>query len=748
MRHHDARRSGRPYGHGRYNSTTDNRSRWQSGYGGAASTSRWGNSSGGYGSHNSSHSHFSEPSRKDRLSNAGQSLKAPIWDLKSLPPIMKNLYNEHPNTKSKSEETAKAERDKLEITLRAPIYLNLITKFEEIGVKEAIVSHLKSHFTTPTEIQSQAWPYALSGYDLVGIARTGSGKTLAYLIPGFTHIKAQNSHKVRSHPQLLVITPTRELALQVKSVADTITGVYGIRSACVYGGSSKGDQIRDLEAGAEVCFATPGRMLDLLESSKIFLDKVTYCVVDEADRMLDMGFEPQLRKIMDQLRPDRQTLMLSATWPKDVRTLAEDFLVDYAQINIGSVELTANPNITQIIDVCQEHEKSDKLSKLIGHLRRQRDHKTLIFADTKRKVRSISEWLQQMGYPVDCIHGDKEQAAREYVLSAFRRGHTEFLVATDVASRGLDIEGIQFVINLDYPNSAEDYVHRIGRTARASNMGTAYTFITPQNARHARDLIKVLEDAKQEVPPKLLEMASSTSFGGQYGKKRARDKYEIPDSAKVSRFSSSFSNKDSFRKGYMNDTSTYGNKNKDQSSTTKMKSQISSVKSFSKPHSSNSQMYAQSTSRFSSAPTSTQQPYSSTLPQPPPLPQTDLSTPSQLPQQVYAPTNYAYSYHQAPVSNYSYSHQPQYQNTYQTTPLNQQTGTWMQNNGPGYYQSPSTTYAAPSMATSSHIQPISHSQYSMISAPNAAPGYMQQYQDYSTLQQHTQVPPSATKSYI
>jgi len=249
---------------------------------------------------------------------------------------------------------------------------------------------------------------------------------------------------------------------------------------------------------------------------KISLKRTTYLVMDEADRMLDMGFEPQIRKIMQQIRPDRQVLMWSATWPREVRQLAEDFLVNYTHINIGSTELAANHNILQIVDICEEYQKEQKLAKLLEEIGGEENTKIIIFTETKRKCDELTRLMRKDGWPAMCIHGDKEQKERDWVLNEFKNGSTSILLATDVAARGLDVDDIKFVVNYDYPNNSEGYVHRIGRTGRKGRSGTSYTLFTKKNAPKAKDLVKVLVEAKQEVSPKLQELADR-GFGGGFG---------------------------------------------------------------------------------------------------------------------------------------------------------------------------------------------------------------------------------------
>nr|CAI5840697.1 unnamed protein product [Callosobruchus analis] len=396
--------------------------------------------------------------------------------------------------------------------------------FEEAGFPEYVLNEVKKMgFKHPTPIQAQGWPIALSGRDMVGIASTGSGKTLSYILPAIVHINNQPRLCRGDGPIALVLAPTRELAQQIQQVAQDFGHSSRIKNTCVFGGAPKGPQANDLVDGVEIVIATPGRLIDFLESNRTNLKRCTYLVLDEADRMLDMGFEPQIRKIIEQIRPDRQTLMWSATWPKEVQQLAQEFLKDYIQINVGSLQLSANHNILQIIDVCHEYEKETKLSTLLKEIMSEKENKTIIFIETKKKVDEITRKMKRDGWPAVCIHGDKSQQERDWVLQDFRTGKAPILVATDVAARGLDVEDVKFVINFDYPSNSEDYVHRIGRTGRSQRTGTAYTFFTPSNAPKANDLIAVLKEAKQVINPKLIDMVENSRG---YGSGSSRGQYK------------------------------------------------------------------------------------------------------------------------------------------------------------------------------------------------------------------------------
>lgn len=367
-------------------------------------------------------------------------LVRPNWEqeLPNLPTFEKNFYIEHDSVKNRDESEVAQFRKENEMTISGHDIPKPITTFDEAGFPDYVLSEVKAEgFDKPTAIQCQGWPMALSGRDMVGIAATGSGKTLSYCLPGIVHINAQPLLQPGDGPIVLVLAPTRELAVQIQKECSKFGHSSRIRNTCVYGGVPRGQQIRDLHRGSEIVIATPGRLIDMLELGKTNLKRVTYLVLDEADRMLDMGFEPQIRKIVDQIRPDRQTLMWSATWPKEVKQLAADYLTDPIQVQIGSLELSASHNITQLVEVISDFEKRDRLAKHVVEASKDQDGKVLIFASTKRTCDNITQYLREDGWPALAIHGDKDQRERDWVLDEFRNGRSPIMVATDVAARGI-----------------------------------------------------------------------------------------------------------------------------------------------------------------------------------------------------------------------------------------------------------------------------------------------------------------------
>mmetsp|Transcript_33556 Transcript_33556/g.72659 ORF Transcript_33556/g.72659 Transcript_33556/m.72659 type:complete len:747 (+) Transcript_33556:653-2893(+) len=395
--------------------------------------------------------------------------------------------------------------------------------FEEAGWAPPLLKAIQeAGFATPSQVQQYTWPIAIAGHNLVGIASTGSGKTVAFLFPTFQHI-ITNKVK-RGDPTTLVLAPTRELACQIEKEANKFGQAANINVVCAYGGAPKYHQIEALKEGCHITIGTPGRLNDLLENKDLCLSYTHKLVIDEADRMLDMGFEPQIRKLLKELPEDRQTLFFTATWPSSVEKLALDFLKSPYKVEIGNPDvLKASANVTQMVRVVDPDRKVRELTKLFLQYdiseRGRGENRAMIFCSTKRMCEQLEDGLNRAKVNCDSIHGDKDQQQREKALMDLRDGKTKIIVATDVAARGLDVQGVTLVVNYDPPNNAEDYVHRIGRTGRAGAKGFSVTFIARQDAGKARDLVQVMERTGQQVPKELRDLSAR---GGGYNDRRDR----------------------------------------------------------------------------------------------------------------------------------------------------------------------------------------------------------------------------------
>ncbi|KAG6477801.1 hypothetical protein ZIOFF_061233 [Zingiber officinale] len=427
-----------------------------------------------------------------------------------------SIVKHHKQSSAKSgpaSSTAEAYRRQHEITVTGDVAPDPYMTFQSTGFPPDILKEVHhAGFSAPTPIQAQSWPIVLRGRDIVAIAKTGSGKTLGFLMPGFVVLK-RNHNNSKMGPTVLILSPTRELATQIQDEAVKFGKSSRISCVCLYGGAQKGPQLRELDRGADIIVATPGRLNDILNMKRLNLHQVSYLVLDEADRMLDMGFEPQLRKIVDQIPSKRQTLMFTATWPKEVRRIAADFLTNPVQVNIGNTDtLVANKAITQYVEVITPMEKHRRLERILCE--QEPGSRIIIFCSTKRMCDQLARNLSRR-FEAAVIHGDKSQSERDCVLSQFRSGKSPILVATDVAARGLDVKDIRVVINYDFPTGVEDYVHRIGRTGRAGAKGVAYTFFCDQDSKFAAELVKVLKGADQHVPSELLDMTSRGGYGGR-----------------------------------------------------------------------------------------------------------------------------------------------------------------------------------------------------------------------------------------
>jgi len=405
-----------------------------------------------------------------------------------------------------------------------PIRAEKFTAFDQAGFAPQVLSELQRAFPAPSQIQAYAWPLALAGKDVIGVAATGSGKTLAFLMPAFSTFAQQRWRAETDGVGLLVMAPTRELAQQIETEANRFGKCIGIWTCSMYGGADKRFQLNQYRKGVHCIVACPGRLNDVLETGGVQLNKVCKLVLDEADRMLDMGFEPQIRKILARVPRKRHTMFFTATWPKEVRKLASEILWQPTMVMIGHRdEATANQDVTQIVRVVEARDKGRAVIDLIheaGLLRPGSQGKALVFAGTKRGCEELSNQLHRQNLACASIHGDKDQQQRDAALEGLRSGRLRALVATDVAARGLDIKGVGLVVNYDTANTSEDYVHRIGRTGRAGSKGYAVTFVTSADSAKVSGMIKVMESTNQTVPPELRSMArggGGWSRGGSWG---------------------------------------------------------------------------------------------------------------------------------------------------------------------------------------------------------------------------------------
>ncbi|KAI1307240.1 ATP-dependent RNA helicase DDX3Y [Halotydeus destructor] len=409
-----------------------------------------------------------------------------------------------------------------------------ITTFAEVDLQDILRENVElARYSHPTPVQKYAIPIIANKRDLMACAQTGSGKTAAFLVPILDQIfrggpaknipQSRPGGRVKQCPLGLVLAPTRELAVQIYDEAQKFAYRSRIRPCVVYGGADPVTQMRDLDRGCHLLVATPGRLLDMLDRGKVSLECVRFLVLDEADRMLDMGFEPQIRRIVqeDNMPPtgERQTLMFSATFPKKVQELARNFLADYIFLAVGRVGSTSE-NITQRIVWVEEQDKRSFLLDLLNAagFKTGADSLTLTFVETKKGADALEHFLEREGYPVTSIHGDRSQREREDALQSFKSGRTPIIVATAVAARGLDIPNVKHVINFDLPTDIEEYVHRIGRTGRVGNLGLATSFFNEKNRGMAVDLCELISEAKQELPEWLTNIAKDSDFRGGRGK--------------------------------------------------------------------------------------------------------------------------------------------------------------------------------------------------------------------------------------
>ena len=409
--------------------------------------------------------------------------------------------------------------------------------FAALGVSSAFLSALKDiGYQQPTPIQSKSVALLLDGHDLMGVAQTGTGKTAAFALPLLQRLDQANEPARPRQPKSLILAPTRELALQIHTELENFAKNTSLRSTVIFGGVGQNPQVRQLQKGVDVLVATPGRLLDLVGQGYVDLSMICVLVLDEADRLLDMGFIPDVKRIVQQTPKSRQSLLFSATMSKGVSQLARNMLRDPIRVDVSPKQPTVKKIDQRVIMV----EKPDKLEVLQTLLHDESLSRAIVFTRTKHGANKVAKKLCAAGVSADAIHGNKSQSARQRALADFKKGRTWVLVATDIAARGLDIEGVSHVINFELPHEPEGYVHRIGRTGRAGASGVAWSLVDPSEVSRLRaveQLIRLalsrfdkalnkldLEDTRRRTTQAATNQADSRREGGSSRKRHDRQR--------------------------------------------------------------------------------------------------------------------------------------------------------------------------------------------------------------------------------
>lgn len=448
-----------------------------------------------------------------RASLLRQKLPKIDWSKEELLPKYPIRFQESPITSRRSEKEIQDFYQNAGLVVDGDTPPKPILTFDEWVSHEFLKQVLlEKKFEKPTPIQSAAWPIAIRGRDVVGNVSTGSGKTLAFVLPALQHIQSQPIQRRRDGPIALVLSPTRELAAQTCECFQEFGRPYFTKTALFCGGMSKRSQLDVAREGAHVIAATPGRLIDLISDDLVNLKRTTFLVIDEADLLLDMGFEEQIRSLLGHLRPDKQTSLWSATMPREAKVLAEEFLVNPVYITESHENFSINPNITHLIHTLKPGDKLPFLKSLLPGFKLSPTNKLIIFTNRKTQAAIIQQHLPGSL----SLHGDLDMSNRLRVLSAFHEGRYSIVVATDLAARGLDFKNVNTVVNFDMPEDFENYVHRCGRTGRIGHTGSAITFFTRDDMRMAGRLRKYLQKCNQEIPYQLLQFEKQSYSHHRY----------------------------------------------------------------------------------------------------------------------------------------------------------------------------------------------------------------------------------------
>ncbi|KAH7970930.1 hypothetical protein HPB49_016827 [Dermacentor silvarum] len=450
-----------------------------------------------------------------RSSPVSHNLCMPNWTKVDLPTYEKDFYREHFRTALRSMEEVDAYRKANDIIVAGRGVPKPILQTDEAGFPELMTRIIETRHpgSSPTPLQAQCWPVALSGRDLVAVDYGASeGKSLAYLVPAIIHIQHQPAMQRGGGPIVLVVTATREVAQQVQIVTRELIDGTGIRTMYLVSGEPKTLQLKQLEEGAEICIATPGRLVAFMEECKVNLLCCTYLVLDEADRMLEMGFDRELRTIAGNIRPDRQTLVWLASRARKAHQLVQALSKDCVTVSVGmATKDNQNQRVEHIVVVCEKAEKEDKLIALFEDILHDESDRVIIFVEMKQTVEDLVSSVRLQGWPAMGIHGRKTAQERDWALSAFRFGKVPILVATDVTGRALDAANVRYVISYEYPTNPDEYPRRFKHADRPDGTGRAYTFVTPDNCVRATELMWFLREAQQVIPADLRKVANKVA---------------------------------------------------------------------------------------------------------------------------------------------------------------------------------------------------------------------------------------------
>ncbi|XP_037288874.2 putative ATP-dependent RNA helicase DDX5 [Rhipicephalus microplus] len=448
-------------------------------------------------------------------SQVGRSLRPPNWKGIRLPTYQKNFYREHMRTARRSPEEVEAYRNANDIIVTGRGALKPVLHVDEAGLPESVTKAVEKLNTDPppTALQAECWPVALSGRDLVAFDATASkGKILAYLVPALVHVQHQPAGQVGGGPTVLVLTATREIAEQVLADARKLTEGSKIRTVFLVSGNPKQLQVKQLQEGADICIATPGRLTVLMDEHRVNLSRCTLLVLDEADRMLAVGLGKNLRTIVDNIRPDRQTLVMLACVTRESREFAEELTKDCIDVSIGAATLSHNGHrVEHIVFVCEEAEKEDKLFALLNDILNDETGRVVVFVETKQTVEYLAATLCNLGCPTVGVHGKKSKKEHKRALDTFHLGRTAVLVATDMVARAMELQNVSCVVSYDYPSNSGEYLRRFRHAARPDGTGKKYTFLAPDEGVHARELMRFLRQNKQPIPPQLLAVANKVA---------------------------------------------------------------------------------------------------------------------------------------------------------------------------------------------------------------------------------------------